>query len=165
MSPLEGFLATWSQALQTFGQGVPAAGSQFDSSAVLRQLNAEAESAAPGERWVGAAATAYAAANAEHAEVFGKLADLDARLAAEIDKSARIVTSGRAELDSVRDRVVSAASSVPGDQNGQVMLMPIVSNGLGELSAILAKVNGELNAIGDQIQQLGTEYAGLALQK
>ncbi len=163
MGPVEGFLATWSQARQTFGQGVPADGSQFGGSADLRQLKADVESAAPGGHWQGGAATAYAAANAEHAQVFGKLADLDARLAAEIDKSARVVGSGRAELDKIRDWVVGAASSVPSNQAGQIML--IVSKGLGQLSVILSKSNGELNAIGAQIQQIGTEYAGLNTQK
>lgn len=160
MSPLDGFLATWSQAVQTFGQGVPVGGAQFDRSPFLRQLRADVESAAPGERWLGAAAAAYQAANATHAEAIGKLAALDARLAGEIDKSAGVVNSGRADLDNLRDWVVGAASSVPEDQTGKIML--IVSNGLGQLSAILTKANEEFNAIGAQIEHIGTEYAALS---
>lgn len=102
-------MTTWSRALQTFGQGVPAAGSQFSGSAVLRELKAQVESAAPGDQWLGGAATA----NDEHALMVGKLADLDTRLAAEVDKSASVVTSGGVELDNVREWVLSAASSVP----------------------------------------------------
>ncbi|MGB0970132.1 MAG: EspA/EspE family type VII secretion system effector [Mycobacterium sp.] len=165
MGPIEGFLTTWSRALQTFGQGVPAAGSDFSGSAALRELKAQVESAAPGDQWLGGAATAYAAANDEHALVFGKLADLDARLAAEVDKSAGVVTSGRGELDKVREWVLSAASSVPDNQAGQMMLISIVSKGLGQLSAIVSRTNGELNAIGAQIQQVGEEYAALSQQK
>lgn len=156
-------MTTWSTARQTFGQGVPVGGSQFDDSAVLRQLKADVQSAAPGGRWQGGAAAAYAAANAAHAQLFGKLADLDARLAAELDKSARVVALGRAELDNVRDWVVGAASTVPSNQVGQTM--PIVSEGLGQLSAILSKSNKALNAIGAQIQQIGVEYAGLGAQE
>ncbi|MCB0949546.1 MAG: DUF4226 domain-containing protein [Mycobacterium sp.] len=163
VGPLEGFLATWSRALRTFGQGDPATGAQFDGGAVLRRLKTEVESADPGKHWTGGAARAYGTVNAEHAQVFGKLADLDARLAAEIAKSAQIVTAGRAELGEVRDWVVSAASSVPDGQDGQVML--IVSKGLGQLRAILSRANAELNAIGAQIQQIGAEYAGLSKQK
>jgi len=165
VGPLEGFLTTWSRALQTFGQGVPAAGSEFSGSAVLRELKVQVESAAPGDQWLGGAATAYAAANDEHALVVGKLADLDTRLAAEVDKSAGVVTSGRVELDKVRELVLSAASSVPDNQAGQMMLISIVSKGLGQLSAIVSKTNGELNAIGAQIQQVGEEYAALSQQK
>ncbi|MGB0438016.1 MAG: EspA/EspE family type VII secretion system effector [Mycobacterium sp.] len=164
MGPLQGFLTTWSQARQTFGQGVPAGGSHLDGSANLRKLQADVESAAPGRHWRGGAATAYAAANTAHAQVFGKLADLDVRLAAEIDKSARVITRGRAELDDVRDRVVNAASSVPSNQaEGQIML--IVSKGLGQLRAVLSKTHGELNTIGAQIEQIGAEYARLGMQK
>lgn len=164
MGPLEGFLTTWSQARQTFGRDVPAGGSHLDGSAALRQLQADVEAAAPGRHWQGGAATAYGAANAAHAQVFGQLADLDAKLAAEIDKSARVVTSGRAELDNVRDWVVDAASSVPSNQAaGQVML--IVSKGLGQLRAVLSQSNGELNRIGAQIEQIGAEYARLGKQK
>lgn len=158
-------MATWSQARQTFGQGVPASGSPFDGSAVLLQLKDNVESAAPGRDWQGGAAAAYAAANTGHAQVLGKLADLDARLAAEIDKSARVVASGRAELDNVREWVVSAASWVPSNQAGRGMLMQIVSKGLSQLSAILSKSNAELNGIGARIERIGTEYAGLSMQR
>ena len=164
MGPLQGFLTTWSQARQTFGQGVPTGGSHLDGSATLQKLQADVESAGPGRHWQGGAATAYAAANAAHAQVFGKLAELDARLAAEIDKSARVITCGRAELDDVRDWVVHAASALPSNQaEGQIMA--IVSKGLGQLRAVLSKSHGELNTIGAQIEQIGAEYVRLGMQK
>lgn len=159
MSPLEGFLTTWSRALRTFGHGEPADGSQFDASAALRQLTAEVESASSGDYWHGGAAEEYSAANADHGDVLDRLAELDARLAAEIDNSARIVISGRADLDDVREWVISAASSLPGNRAAEIMVMPIVSQGLGQLSAILSAANAELNAIGARIRQIGAEYA------
>jgi uncharacterized protein YukE len=165
VGPLEGFLTTWSQARQTFGHGVPAGGSQFDGSAALRLLKEDVESADPGNHWQGGAATSYAAANAGHAQAIGKLADLDARLAAEVDHSARVVASGRAELDNVREWVVSAASWAPSSPAGHAILMQIVSKGLSQLSAVLSKSNGELNVIGARIERIGTEYAGLSTQR
>ncbi|MGD9618342.1 MAG: EspA/EspE family type VII secretion system effector [Mycolicibacterium sp.] len=161
MTPLEGFLATWSRALRTFGDGVPVPGSQICASSVLRELKAQVQSAAPVDYWRGAAAADYARSSDVHGEELGKLADLDARLACEIDESAQVVARGRAELDDVRARVVGAASSVPDGMTGQIMVMPIVSQGLDQLDAVLSKANAELNAIGIRIRQIGAEYARL----
>jgi hypothetical protein len=107
---------------------------------------------------------AYEARNAEHAQVLARLAELDTLLAAEIDKSAYVVGSGRTELDNVRDWVVSAASSVPNTPAGDAMLMPIVSKGMADLSDILLEANGKLNAIGANIQKIGAEYSTLSGQ-
>jgi EspA/EspE family len=93
--PPAAFLSTWTPARQTFGSGSPEAGAQFDAGTALRQLQCDVERAAPDERWQGTAANAYAAVNADHAKVFGALADLDTSLAVEVDNSARIVTAGR----------------------------------------------------------------------
>jgi len=158
-------MSTWSQARQTFGQGAPAGGTAFDASVSLRQMQADVETAAPGEQWAGDAAAAYEARNAEHAQMFGKLAELDTQLAAEIDKSAYVVASGRTELDNVRDWVAGAASSLPNTPAGEAMLMPIVSKGLADLSDVILKSHGELTAIAAKIQQLGAEYSALTVQK
>lgn len=165
MALLNAFLSTWTQARQTFGAGAPESGAQFDASDALRQMQADVARAAPDERWQGAAAHAYAVANADHAKVFGALADLDVRLAAEVDNSARIVTAGRKELDTVRDWVVSAASSVPRNPAGEVVMMSIMSSGLAQVRQIVQRSNGELNAVGVSIQKLGAEYRGLGNQK
>lgn len=162
---VEAFLATWSRARRTYGQATPAAGTAFDQSASLRGLRGDVVRAEPGTHWQGGAAAAYSAANADHAQVLGKLAELDARLAAEIDRSAQVVTAGRAELDNVRDWVLSAASSVPPGQTGDLMKMPIVSKGVARLSEVMLKSNAELNAIGASIQQIGAEYGALGVQK
>jgi hypothetical protein len=45
------------------------------------------------------------------------------------------------------------------------MLMPIVQRGLGEIVEIVQKSNGELNAIGTEIQRIGGEYQTLGIQK
>lgn len=154
-------MTTWSHALRTLGHGDPADGSQFDDSAMLGRLKDEVRSAAAGDHWRGGAAGEYAAANTGYGELLGRLAELDARLAVEIDNSARVVTSGRAELEGVRDWVVNATSSLPGNRDGETMVMPIVSQGLGQLTAILSTANAELDAIGARIRQIGAEYAEL----
>lgn len=165
MALLDAFLSTWTQARYTFGSGAPEPGARFDGSTALRQMQSDVERAAPDERWQGAAANAYAAANADHAKVFADLADLDVRLASEIDNSARIVTAGRAELDTVRDWVVSTASSVPQNQAGEAVMMSIVSSGLAQVIQIVQRANSDLNAVGASIQKLGVEYRGLGNQK
>lgn len=165
MTLLAAFMSTWEQARATFGSGAPEPGAQFDASTALRQMQSDVERAAPDERWQGAAANAYAAVNADHAKVFGGLADLDVRLAAEIDNSARIVTAGRDELDTVRGWVVSAASSVPRNRAGDAVMMSIVSSGLAQVSQIVSRSNTELNAVGASIQKLGADYTALGNQK
>ena len=157
-------MSTWSQARQTFGDGEPTGGASFDGSASLRQIQADVESAGSGERWSGGAAAAYEARNARQSQVLARLADLDAQLAAEIDKSAYVVSAGRRDLDDVRDWVVSAASSVPDTPAGKTALMPIVSKGMADLSDVMLKSNGELNTIGAKIQKMGLQYSALGGQ-
>lgn len=77
MGVLEAFLSTWSKPRDTFGEGVPQTGERFDQSGPLRQMQSTVESAAPGSRWSGTAASAYGAANTNHGKVFGSLAGLD----------------------------------------------------------------------------------------
>ena len=71
MSVLDAFLSTWSNARQTFGEGTPQPGVQYDNSGKLRQLESNLASAAPGSRWTGTAATRYDAANTAHRRVLG----------------------------------------------------------------------------------------------
>jgi hypothetical protein len=123
---LDAFLSTWSNARSTFGEGTPQTGPQFDNSVSLRHMQATVQSAAPGSNWTGGAANAYGAANAAHAEVFGKIADLDQRLSAKVDQSAQVVGTGRRNLDTVRQWVLDAAAAVPPGKNREQMLMPIV---------------------------------------
>lgn len=121
--------------------------------------------ATPDDFWRGAAANAYGAVNADHAAVFGALAELDVRLAAEIDRSAGNVTAGRGDLDNIRDWVLSAASSVPPNRAGDAMMMSIVSSGLARIGQIVERSNGELNSVGASIEKLGAEYSALGNQK
>ncbi|MGW4098797.1 EspA/EspE family type VII secretion system effector [Mycobacterium sp. NPDC004974] len=86
MGALDAFYTTWSQARTTFGEGAPTTGDGFD------------------DRWQGTVAQAYAAKNAEHAAVYGKLADLDQRMAAEVTRAAGVVSAGRQNLEQTRDR-------------------------------------------------------------
>ena len=165
MTLLNAFMDTWSQARKAFGAGTPSQGAQFDQSAALRGLQSQVQGAAPGELWRGTAADAYAAVNADHAAALGAVADLDVRLAVEVDRSASVVAAGRDDLETVRDWVVAAASSVPASRSGDVVVMSIVSSGLAQVSQIVARANSELNGIGASIQKLGAVYSALGNQK
>ncbi len=165
MSVLNAFLATWSNARQTFGAGSPEGGAQFDSSPTLRQLESDVQSAAPGSRWTGTASSAYETANQDHGRVLGQMAGLDQRVAAEVDRSAQLIVAGRRDLDAVRKWVVDAASSVPQNAAGERMLLPIVQKGIGQLIDIIQRSNGDLNAIGGTIRAIGEEYHALGNQK
>ncbi|MBJ7340754.1 EspA/EspE family type VII secretion system effector [Mycolicibacterium sp.] len=162
---LDAFISTWSTARETFGQGVPQTGEQFDESATLQQLETTVASAAPGSRWTGTASAAYDAANKDHGKVIAQLADLDQRLGKQVTASSHVVASGRQDLDAVRKWVLDAAASVPPGKNREQLLMPIVQKGLGQVSQIVTKSNGELSTIGGQIRTLSGEYAALGNQK
>ena len=165
MSVLNAFLSTWSNARQTFGEGTPQPGAQYDNSGALRQVQSNVESAAPGSRWTGGAANAYGAANTEHGRVIGQLAGLDQRLSSHVDQSAEVVAAGRRDLDAVRKWVVDAAASVPQGQAGERMKMAIVQKGISQVQEIIQRSNGELNTIGDGIRGLNEEYRALGNQK
>ena len=158
MSAMEAFHSTWSQAKDTFGSGTPTDGSDFDNSAKLRELQSTVAAAKPDDRWQGPAADAYAAKNEKHAITYGKLADLDERMAAEVGKTPGIVTAGRQNLDQLQDWARSAAASVPSGQNADTMKMIIASKGLSQISEILQQSNDEMTTVGDRIRDLGKEY-------
>ncbi|MFG1931746.1 EspA/EspE family type VII secretion system effector [Mycobacterium sp. NPDC048908] len=165
MSVLNAFLSTWSNARQTFGEGTPATGEQYDNSAALRAMKSTVESAAPGSKWTGGAANAYGAANTEHARVFEQLAGLDQRLASHVGESAQVVAAGRRDLESVRKWVVDAAASTPHGQAGEQMRLAIVQKGIAQVQDIVQRSNGELNTIGGKIRGLDPEYQALGNQK
>jgi hypothetical protein len=165
VSVLSAFLSTWSNARQTYGEGAPQTGAQYDNSGTLRGLQSSVESAAPGSRWTGGAANAYGTANSEHGRVLGQLAGLDQRLSAHVDQSAEVVSAGRRDLDAVRKWVVDAAASVPPGQAGEQMRLAIVQKGIAQVQEIIARSNGDLNAIGGKIRGLADEYQALSNQK
>ncbi len=165
MSVLDAFFSTWSRAKATFGEGTPQGGAQYDKSGVLQGLQSNLDAAAPGSRWTGGASAAYGAANTEHQRVLGELGGLDKRLSAHVDQSAEVVSAGRRDLDAVRKWVVDAAASVPQNAAGERMLMPIAQKGIGQVTDIVARTNGELNSIGGKIRGLGDEYQSLGNQK
>jgi hypothetical protein len=159
---LGGFLATWSQARTTFGDGAPTPGASFDNSSALQQLEATTRSATPGSAWTGGAADAYEAGNADQARKLARMAELDQRIGQEVDRSAVVVTRGREQLDAVREWVVAAAAAVPKNAAGEQMLVSIVAKGCSDVAEIITSSNAELATIAQRIQQLGTEYAALA---
>jgi hypothetical protein len=165
VSVLDGFLATWSDARATFGQGTPETGTKFDQSGPLLTAQANVQSAAPGSTWTGSGAIAYGAANAEHGAVLGKVAGLDQRLSGQVNQSSEVVAAGRRDLDALRQWVVDAAAAVPPGKNRDQMLLPIVQKGLGQLTDIVNKSNGDLSKIGAEIRALDAEYKALANQR
>ena len=162
---LDGFFSTWSMARDKFGQGTPTTGEQYDKSGPLTTMQTTVQSAAPGSKWIGTAASAYDAANTDHGKVFGKLAGLDQRLSAQITQSAQVVDVGRSNLDKVRDWVVAAAASVPEGKNRDQLLMPIVQKGLRQVSDIINDSHTNLGKIGTTISGIGAEYDALGDQK
>lgn len=162
---LNAFLSTWSNARQTFGEGTPQSGAQYDASGTLNQLQRTIQTAAPGSRWTGGAANAYGAANTEHGRVLGQLARLDQRLSGHVDESAHVVAAGRRDLDAVRQWVEAAAASTPQNAAGERMQMAIVQKGVIQVQQIIQRSNGELNAIGGKITGLGSEYQALGNQQ
>jgi hypothetical protein len=162
---LNAFLSTWSNARQTFGEGTPQTGSQYDASSTFNQLQSTVQTAAPGSTWTGSSANAYGTANNEHGRVLGQLVRLDQRLSAHVDQSAQAVAAGRRDLDAVRNWVVDAAASVPQNAAGERMEMAIAQKRISQVQEIVLRANGELNAIGDKIRGLGDEYQALANQR
>jgi hypothetical protein len=165
VSVLNAFLSTWSNARQTFGEGAPQTGEQYDASGKLQGLQSTVQTAAPGSKWTGGAATAYDAANTEHGRVLGQLAGLDQRLSAHVNESAQVVAAGRRDLDAVRKWVVDAAASAPQGQAGEQMRLAIVQKGIAAVQDVIQRSNGDLTAIGGKIRGLGGEYQALGNQK
>lgn len=158
MSVLDGFYATWRNARQTFGQGPPQPGADFDSSPQLTSLGSGLSAAAPGSTWSGAAATNYGNANTDHQQVFDKLAVLDESIAQHVDQSAQVVAAGRQNLDQLRQWVTDAANSVPPGRHRDVMLMQIANRGLAQLSEVVLKANADSNTIGENLRRLRPEF-------
>lgn len=134
---LGAFLSTWSRAQQTFGEGAPQTGAGFDQSADLNRLRAEAESAVPALHWSGGAANAYDAVNVKHAELIGRMAELDQRLAEQV---------------------------IPPTMLGEQMMLPIAQAGLGRVAEIVSTSNSQLNLVGEEMTRLAGEYQMLGGQ-
>ena len=161
MSALDGFYATWNKARRTFGEGTPPGGTGFDASAILGQLGEDVAAAAPGDGWTGTASEAYGAANTKHGANLTTLTGLDRRLGAQLDQAADVVTTGRSNLDDVRQRVTDAAGSVPPGALRDTLLMRIASTGLGQVSDIVQTSNDANNIISDNINNLTPEYEAI----
>ncbi|OBG86311.1 hypothetical protein A5699_22000 [Mycobacterium sp. E802] len=158
MGALDAFYTTWSQARATFGEGAPTTGDSFDGSARLREMQSTIESAAPDHRWQGTASQAYAAKNAEHAAVYGKLADLDQRMAAEVTNSAAVVSAGRRNLGDLQKWIEAADASIPGGQSGNTMRMILARKGLSQLSETVQRSTEEMSAIGRKVADIRGQY-------
>jgi uncharacterized protein YukE len=165
VSALDGFYATWNDARNTFGEGTPQGGSQIDASPTFSKLGDDVQAAAPGDAWTGAASEAYGGANKKHGENLTKLADLDRRLAAQMDQAADVVTTGRGNLDAVRQWVTDAANSVPPGKQRDELLMKIASSGLGQVSEIVQTSNDANNTIRDNMNRLKPEFQAIGFKE
>ncbi|MGV0743581.1 TPR repeat region-containing protein [Mycolicibacterium sp. XJ870] len=166
MGALDAFYSTWSNARETFGQGNPQDGAEFDGSSKFQQARSAVEAAAPGSNWLGPAAEAYGAKNKEHAAVFGKLADLDKRMATEVTNAANVVTAGRQNLDEVKSWVTSMANSLPNTSaaDRDSKLMQIANSGISKVSDIVQKSTDDMNTIGRRVQTIKGEFQALGNQ-
>lgn len=158
VSVVDAFLSTWSRARASFGEGIPQGGGQLANSQRLQSLRDEVEAAAPGSDWTGSGAESYRIKNARQARILDAMADLDRRLAAEVDRSAAVVAAGRRELDAVRQWVVDAAATVPATPAGEQMLWPVVNKGAGEVAEIIERSHSDLAAIAERMRALAVEY-------
>ncbi|MGV0770944.1 TPR repeat region-containing protein [Mycobacterium syngnathidarum] len=168
MSALEGFYSTWNKARETFGVGTPTDGSQHDGSSQLLKMQGMVESAAKHDGWQGKGAEAYAAANKEHAGVYGKLAELDKKMAAEVTNAANIVTNGRTQLDTTKSWVDSAVNSLPSGLSAQARensLIPIAREGITQVNNTVSTANGDMLKIGFRITDIKNQYDELQNQK
>lgn len=160
MGALDGFYSTWNKARETFGQGVPTDGSQFDQSRSLTQMKAGVEAAAPDDRWQGSGANAYAAANKEHAQVYQKLADLDQKMAAEVKNAANVVSAGRTNLDNAKSWVEGMANSLPAtsQQDRERKLIPIAREGINRVDNIVKSATADMVGIKGNVEKLRGEF-------
>ncbi|WP_254427485.1 EspA/EspE family type VII secretion system effector [Mycolicibacterium fortuitum] len=159
---MDGFYSTWAQARQTFGVGTPQDGSEFGDGSRLRQMQSSIESAKPDSRWQGSAADAYTAKNQQHAAVYGKLADLDQRMAAEVSRAATVVTAGRQNLERTQNWVSSMEASIPPGKSAETMRIILASKGIGQISDLIQQSNTEMSAIGERVRGIGREYEAIS---
>lgn len=158
MGAIDGFNATWKQARQTYGEGTPATGESFDQSSKLNQLKSDMDAAAPGGRWQGTAADAYGKVNTDHQQVLGRIAELDQKVAAQVNKAADIVSKGRQDLETNRTWVNDAANSTTNDRAGQTMKMVIASKGLQQLTDIMQGTDRDMQPVKNDLKKLQEEY-------
>ncbi|WP_049744570.1 EspA/EspE family type VII secretion system effector [Mycolicibacterium goodii] len=167
MGALDGFYSTWNKARETFGQGTPTDGSQFDRSSELLNMKASVEAAAPDDRWQGSGANAYAAANKEHAQVYEKLAELDRKMAAEVKNAANVVSVGRTNLDTAKGWVESMVNSLPAtnEQDRERKLIPIAREGINKVDNIVKSATDDMRTIQGRVTGYKGEFEDLTNQK
>jgi len=151
-------MSVWSKARAAFGEGSPVEGVEFDKSAQFQDLHDTVRTAVPDEHWTGGAADSYADKNSAHAAQLGRMAELDKRLAIEVDRSAAVVAAGRRELDQVKQWVADASADLPQNAAGHHKLWSIVSKGSGDVADILQRSHTDMTAISNRIQGLGNEW-------
>lgn len=162
MSALDAFMTVWSRARQTFGEGSPIEGGEFDKSAQLQDLHDTVLTAAPRDHWTGGASESYADRNSQHASKLGRMAELDRQLGVEVDRSAAVVAAGRRDLDGVKQWVSDASAGLAQNAAGNRALWEIVSKGSGDVADIIRRSHNDMTAISGRIRGLGNEWDELS---
>lgn len=163
VSVLEAFLTVSRTAQSSFGTGTPQPGTPLsESSTAVRSVETDLRGASPGGQWTGTASDAYAEANNENTTKMRAFAALDKRLGSQIDAAAYSVSRGRQDLVTVHDQVISLADSVPPGPLREVMLMPIVAAGMGQIGDIVSRTAADLSDISKDITEIADEYQKLA---
>ncbi|MGV0781002.1 TPR repeat region-containing protein [Mycolicibacterium sp. XJ775] len=161
---LDAFYSTWTSARKTFGQGAPQDGATLDQSSKLTQMKTGVEAAAPDARWQGPASEAYAAKNKEHAGVYGKLAELDQKMAAEVTNASNVVATGRKNLDNIKSWVDTAAAAIPSGTSAidrDSKLLSIASQGIGKVSEVITTSNAAMSTIGGRVDTIKSEWQAM----
>ena len=161
VSALEGFRTIWSRANATFGDGIPFDGSRFGPSSGLQAVQATLLLARPDAGWTGSAADFYAQAHDEQVRAIDGIVALEERLAAEVDRSAAVVTAGRQDLESIRQWVDAAAARVPNTPEGERMVLSMISKASSDVQDVIVRSHGDLSAIAERIRVLGGRYQAL----
>jgi len=162
MSTLDTFNSIWDRARAVFGEGAPVDGTGYDESAQFREFQTQVQSATPGDQWSGHAADKYSDANDAIARKFGRMAELDQKLGAEVTRSAEAVIAGRRDLDAVRRWVNDAAAGLPRTAAGDAQLNKIVVKGSGEIADIIKRAHGDMAAISGRVNDIRAAWDELA---
>ncbi|MCX8561728.1 EspA/EspE family type VII secretion system effector [Mycolicibacterium mucogenicum] len=166
MGIADAFDGVWNRAYGTYGQGTPKGGEHFDKSTQFREMQDSVKAAAPDDRWQGTASQAYDKVNKDHGNSFGTLADLDKRYAAEIDKSAAAVATGRRNLETIRASFMASIAgldeSKPADR---ALLMKLTSGSLGQIQDTMLDTTKAQAQGGQRMNEITAGYAALGDKK
>lgn len=163
MHPLAAaFVAMSEETRKLFGDAEPQSGEPyFRSSAALHELESTLAENWSSSDWDGPAATAYAKAAAKQRLRVGKMSDLDARMGAQIDRSAYVAVSGRNKVEEIRKWVIDNAGTDTETGAGTFQAALAVSRGCEDLGELTKWAQTEHDMIASGMNSLKAEYESL----